>query len=72
LKPLELAILLLLAAIWGASFLFIRVASPAFSPVVLTDVRVLLGGGVLLLYALLARQALELGARCKDFSFWAP
>ncbi|KAF1032859.1 MAG: putative cystine transporter YijE [Pseudomonas sp.] len=33
-------LLLLLAAIWGASFLFIRVGAPAFGPIALTAVRV--------------------------------
>lgn len=42
--PLEL---LLLAAIWGGSFLFLRIASPIFGPVPLVDVRLALGALVL-------------------------
>ncbi|MBN7135578.1 drug/metabolite transporter permease [Lysobacter enzymogenes] len=36
-----------LAAIWGISFLFMRVAAPAFSPVPLVELRLALGGLVL-------------------------
>ena len=39
-KPVDLAELLLLAAIWGASFLLMRIAAPAFGPVPLIAVRV--------------------------------
>ncbi|MBK9244818.1 MAG: DMT family transporter [Burkholderiales bacterium] len=40
--------LLLLAALWGASFLFMRVAAPAFGPVALVEVRVLIAAAFLL------------------------
>ncbi|MFZ2988069.1 DMT family transporter, partial [Ideonella sp.] len=40
-KPRDLIDLLLLAAIWGASFLFIRLGAAAFGPVALAGVRVL-------------------------------
>ena len=39
--------LFLLAAIWGASFLFIRVSVPAFGPVALIMFRVGIAAGVL-------------------------
>ena len=32
--------LLLLAALWGASFLFMRIAAPAFGPVPMIELRV--------------------------------
>jgi drug/metabolite transporter (DMT)-like permease len=38
---------------WGASFLFIRVAVPALGPASLVDIRVVLAAGALLLYGLL-------------------
>jgi drug/metabolite transporter (DMT)-like permease len=47
----QLALLVLLAATWGAGFLFIRIAAPAFGPFALIGLRVLLAGGVLSLYA---------------------
>ena len=43
--------LVLLGALWGGGFLFIRIAVPAFGPVALVDVRVLIAGMVLLLWA---------------------
>ncbi|AUA56329.1 putative DMT superfamily transporter inner membrane protein [Achromobacter spanius] len=42
--------LLVLSAVWGASFIFMRVLSPVLGPVVTADLRVAIGGGVLLLY----------------------
>ena len=53
-KPRDLTDLLLLATIWGASFLFMRVAVPAFGPVGLAFVRVA-GAALFLLPLLLAR-----------------
>ena len=50
-KPRDLIDLLLLAAIWGASFLFMRMAVPAFGAAPLAFVRV--GGAALLLLPLL-------------------
>ena len=50
-KPRDLTDLLLLAAIWGGSFLFMRVAVPGFGPVALAFVRV--AGAALLLLPLL-------------------
>lgn len=48
----DVAELLLLAALWGASFLFMRVGAPEFGPLPLVAVRV--GGASVLLLALLA------------------
>lgn len=45
LPPLELAAL---GAIWGASFLFLRVAAPHIGPAALVEVRLLLGALILL------------------------
>jgi len=41
-KTRDLTDLLLLAALWGASFLFMRVAAPAFGPFALVEVRVVI------------------------------
>lgn len=46
--PKQLFDLVLLAAIWGASFLFMRVGSPEFGPVTLIFFRVGIGAAVLL------------------------
>ncbi len=43
-KLRDLAELLLLAALWGGSFLFMRIAAPSLGPVWLIALRVLIGG----------------------------
>ena len=43
--------LVLLGILWGGGFLFVRMAVPAFGPVALVDVRVLIAGVVLLVWA---------------------
>ena len=40
-KPTDALFLLLLSAIWGASFLFMRVSSPEFGPIALVAVRMI-------------------------------
>lgn len=52
--------LLVLSALWGGSFLFIRIAAPVLGPVVLIELRVFLAGVLLLLYSLVTRQPLNL------------
>jgi drug/metabolite transporter (DMT)-like permease len=47
-KKLEIAELLILAALWGGSFLFMRLAAPVLGPVWLIELRVLLAGLALL------------------------
>lgn len=47
-KALQIAELLLLAALWGGSFLFMRIAAPQLGPIWLIECRVLLAGGILL------------------------
>lgn len=47
-KPLQVAELFLLAALWGGSFLFMRIAAPEFGPIWLIESRVLLAGVSLL------------------------
>src|SRR6267378_88288 len=46
----DAARLVTLAAIWGASFLFIRIAAPAIGVVASADVRMLIAGSALALY----------------------
>jgi len=46
----DAARLVTLAAIWGASFLFMRIAVPAIGPVATADVRMLIAGGALAAY----------------------
>lgn len=60
LRTRDLIFMLLLGAIWGASFLFMRIAVQEFGPIPLIEVRVLFGGGFLLLVALLQGKQREL------------
>jgi drug/metabolite transporter (DMT)-like permease len=52
----ELALLLSVGALWGASFLFMRQAAPVLGPVGMIEARVLLAGLALLAVALLLRR----------------
>jgi drug/metabolite transporter (DMT)-like permease len=54
-RPRDIVDLVLLAALWGASFLFMRVAVPQFGALPLAALRV--GGAALLLLALLASRS---------------
>src|SRR4028119_1636759 len=56
----DFAALISLGALWGASFLFIRVAVPALGPFVLVGLRVGLATLVLVLVAAATRRTLKL------------
>ncbi len=66
-KPRDSLFLLLLAALWGGSFLFIRLASPVIGPVVLMDARVLIAGLALLVYAALLARMPDLWRRWRAY-----
>jgi drug/metabolite transporter (DMT)-like permease len=57
-KPTDLARMLLLAAIWGASFMLLRTATPALGPWVVAGGRVLGGACVIGLWMAWRREAL--------------
>ncbi len=59
-NPGQLAALLFLAAVWGASFLFIRVAAPVLGPFPLMAGRVLIAAGALWLIACARRMPIAL------------
>jgi drug/metabolite transporter (DMT)-like permease len=62
----DYGLLVVLSALWGASYLFLRVAAPVLGVFVLIALRVLIAGGVLLLYAALIGHRLHLRKR------WVP
>jgi drug/metabolite transporter (DMT)-like permease len=66
LRPRDVIELVVLAALWGASFLIMRIASPAFGPVAVAALRV--AGAALILMPLLAAQG-QLAALAKH---WRP
>jgi drug/metabolite transporter (DMT)-like permease len=66
-RPREIGMLVALGALWGGSFLFIRVAAPVMGPPALVALRTLLAGAVLLLYGVLSGQRPALRARWREF-----
>lgn len=67
-KPRDLAEMLLLAALWGASFLFMRMSAADFGPVPLVFVRVALAGALLLPLLAARGQANVLRARWRELA----
>jgi drug/metabolite transporter (DMT)-like permease len=65
--PADIRRLLLLAAVWGGSFLFIRIVVPVLGPVVTVESRVALAGLTLLAYARLTKAPLGLRAYAIPF-----
>ncbi|AIQ21045.1 membrane protein [Paenibacillus sp. FSL H7-0357] len=63
----DFSILLLLAFSWGASFLFMRIASPELGPVVTTELRVTLAAATLLLFAAVTKRKLGIWQHWKQF-----
>lgn len=59
----EIGALFALAALWGASFLFIRIASPEIGPLLTIEARVTIAGLALLLFVLLTKKS-------ADFKQW--
>jgi len=60
-------LLVLLAALWGASYLFMRIAGPVLGSIPLMGLRVLIAGLVLLAFAALTRQTPDFRARWRQF-----
>ncbi|TCS93836.1 DMT family transporter [Hazenella coriacea] len=63
----NLIILCSLAALWGASFFFIRVSVPTFGPFMLVELRLLLAVGALLLFAWMTRTKLDIFPHWKKY-----
>lgn len=59
-SPANFLNLVLLAAIWGGSFLFMRIAVPALGPVLLIELRVLLAALFLLVVGRILQKKLQL------------
>jgi drug/metabolite transporter (DMT)-like permease len=66
-RPRDFAGLATLGALWGASFLFIRVAVPALGPFLLVELRVGLAAAALSLSALVARRVPKIRSRWRSF-----
>ena len=68
-KPRDVAALILLGAVWGASFLFIRVAAPALGPFPLMGTRVVLAALALAPFVLALGRFPEVRGRWRQFLF---
>src|SRR5215217_1079055 len=66
-RPRDFAGLVLLGALWGGSFLFIRIAVPALGPFFLVELRVGLAAAVLFLYAIAAGRVPKIRSRWRSF-----
>jgi drug/metabolite transporter (DMT)-like permease len=64
-RPAQLAWLIALGAIWGASFLFMKIAVPAMGPSVMMGWRIGIGAAALSIIAWAIRQSLPRGAQWK-------
>jgi len=60
--------LLILAALWGGSFLFMRIAAPVLGPAILIEFRLLLAAVFLLAVALLLKRKLQLQQHWKHYA----
>ena len=66
-RPTDFAGLIMLGALWGGSFLFIRVAVPSFGPFLLVELRVGLAAAALFLYALAVGSMPKIRNRWRSF-----
>lgn len=66
-SPLDLFLLVVLGAIWGASFLFIRIGAPTLGPVPLVELRLVLAAAALLGFAALRRDPVLRPDRWRQF-----
>ncbi len=64
-RPAQLVSLIALGAIWGSSFLFMKIAVPAFGPAMMMGGRIGIAAGVLTVFAWCFRKSLPRGAQWK-------
>jgi drug/metabolite transporter (DMT)-like permease len=69
LRPQDLARLVALAAVWGASYLFMRYAVPQLGPVRMIAIRVLVGGLLLAAFVAVTRGSVDWRRHWKHFLF---
>jgi drug/metabolite transporter (DMT)-like permease len=69
LRPQDIGRLVALAAVWGASYLFMRYAVPQLGPVRLIELRVLVGGLLLSAFLAVTRGSIDWRRHWKDFLF---
>ena len=62
----ELALLLLLASLWGASYTFIKIGVQTIPPITFIAARTLIAGVILV--AIMRSRGLHLPTRCRDMA----
>jgi drug/metabolite transporter (DMT)-like permease len=67
-RPTDLARLVALAAIWGASFLFMRVAVGSFGAIATAEVRLVLAGATIALYLAIVGKPLDLARHWRHYA----
>jgi drug/metabolite transporter (DMT)-like permease len=67
-KPRDIIDLVLLASLWGSSFLFMRVAAPQFGPIPLIEMRVAIGCAFLLVVMMMKGSLNTLSGRNLHFA----
>jgi len=68
-SSLDLLLLILLSAVWGASYLFTRIAGPVLGPIPLMAIRLLIAAGMLIALARSMGQTPDFRARWRQFLF---
>lgn len=66
-KKKDFGLLFILGALWGASFLFIRISSPILGPFLLVDLRVIISFVALIIYALVIGRRPQLRRYWKEY-----
>jgi drug/metabolite transporter (DMT)-like permease len=66
-RPADLARMLFLAAVWGASFLFMRILAPVLGALWTTEIRIALASVTLVLLMLFTRRAMNLREHWKHY-----
>ncbi|HSD55433.1 MAG TPA: DMT family transporter [Burkholderiales bacterium] len=67
-RATDLARLVALAAIWGASFLFMRVAVGSFGAIATAEIRLVLAGATIALYLAIAGKPLDLAHHWRHYA----
>jgi drug/metabolite transporter (DMT)-like permease len=65
----DLLLLILLSAVWGASYLFTRIAGPVLGPISLMAIRLFIAAGMLIALAGYMGQVPDVRARWRQFLF---
>ncbi|HZZ94117.1 MAG TPA: DMT family transporter [Usitatibacter sp.] len=68
-RPQDFLRLVVLAALWGGSYLFMRFAVPYFGPVALIEVRVAIAGAALVLFVRATRESVGWKAYWRGYLF---